>query len=81
MPSAVACGYAEEMESYPSPRELEALAARFGVSSGRALEDLVARRRAGAGDRELLHLLSQPDWGGLSHDQAVELVAQLPPRP
>jgi hypothetical protein len=68
------------MTSYPSPTELEALAARFGVTAGRALDDLVARRRAGAGDDELIHLLRQPDWGGLSYEQAVELVAQLPGR-
>lgn len=65
------------MTSFPSPADLEALGARYSVSL-RALEDLVARRRAGAGDGELIHLLRQPDWGGLSQDQATQLVAELP---
>ncbi len=69
------------MDAYPSPRDLEALGARFGLGSARALEDLVARRRAGARDEELISLLRQPDWGGLSHEQAAELVAELPRQP
>ena len=65
------------MDAYPSPRDLEAIGARYGLDSTRALEDLVARRRAGAHDGELVSLLRQPDWGGLSQDQATALVAEL----
>ena len=38
----------------------------------------MARRRAGARDEELINLLRQPDWGGLSQEQAVQLVSELP---
>jgi hypothetical protein len=67
------------MTSFPSPTDLDAIGARYSVSL-RALEDLVARRRAGAQDAELIHLLRQPDWGGLSQEQAAQLVAELPGR-
>ena len=67
------------MSSFPSPMDLDAIGARYSVPL-RALEDLVARRRAGAHDGELIQLLRQPDWGGLSQEQAAQLVAELPGR-
>lgn len=67
------------MTSFPSPVDLNAIGARYSVPL-HALEDLVARRRAGAHDEELIHLLRQPDWGGLSQEQAAQLVAELPGR-
>jgi hypothetical protein len=57
--------------------DLDSIAARFSVPR-RSLEDLVARRRAGAHDDELISLLRQPDWGGLSQAQAAQLVTELP---
>ena len=65
------------MTSFPSPMDLNAIGARYSVPS-RAMEDLVARRRAGAHDQELLSLLRQPDWGGLTPEQATHLVSELP---
>jgi hypothetical protein len=63
----------------PSQIDLSHLEATYGVSSG-VLEDLYARRRAGARDAELVNLLAQPDRGGLSAERARALVAELPPR-
>jgi hypothetical protein len=60
-----------------SPTELEAIRERYSVPSW-SLEDLVARRRAGAHDTELITLLRQPERGGLSQEQAAQLVAELP---
>ena len=57
--------------------DLDALAARYSVPA-RALHDLAARRRASAYDEGLISLLRQPDWGGLSPEHAVQLVAELP---
>jgi hypothetical protein len=57
--------------------DLDAIGARYSVPR-RSMEDLVARRRAGARDEELIDLLRQPDWGGLSQEQAVRLVNELP---
>ena len=65
------------MTSFPSPMELDAIGARYSVST-RSMEDLIARRRAGAHDGELINLLRQPDWGGLSLEQATQLVTELP---
>ena len=65
------------MTSFPSPRDLDAIGARYAVSP-RSMADLMARRRAGAHDEELINLLRQPDWGGLSQEQAVQLVSELP---
>ena len=65
------------MTSFPSPMDLDAIGARYSVPR-RSMEDLVARRRAGARDEELIDLLRQPDWGGLSQEQAVRLVIELP---
>jgi hypothetical protein len=65
------------MASFPSPTDLDAIGARYSVPL-RSMEDLVARRRAGAHDGELIGLLRQPDWGGLSQEQAAQLVAELP---
>ncbi len=67
------------MEQMPAPRDLSALEATYGVSSA-VLEDLYARRRAGAHDAELIHLLGQQDRGGLDPERARALVAQLPAR-
>jgi catechol 2,3-dioxygenase-like lactoylglutathione lyase family enzyme len=57
--------------------QLDALSARYSVSA-RSVADLMARRRAGAHDEELINLLRQPDWGSLSQEQAIQLVAELP---
>lgn len=65
------------MNAFPSPQDLDALGDQYSVSR-RSMEDIVARRRAGAHDAELISLLRQPDWGGLSQEQAVQLVAKLP---
>jgi hypothetical protein len=59
--------------------QLSRLAEAYAVSPG-VLEDLVARRRAGALDGELLNLLAQPDRGGLDRTAARALVDQLPKR-
>jgi hypothetical protein len=58
---------------------LSSLANRFNVSS-RIVEDLYARRRAGARDAELINLLQQEDRGGLDPQRARSLVAELPER-
>ena len=63
----------------PSPIEMSELAERYHVTSG-VVEDLYARRRAGARDAELINLLRQSDRGGLDAEQARALVAELPPR-
>jgi hypothetical protein len=65
------------VSSSRSPIDLDTLGTRFSVPR-RSLEDLVARRRAGAHDDELISLLRQPDWGGLSQAKAAELVDELP---
>jgi hypothetical protein len=65
------------VEGVPAPADLDALGARYGVARA-VLEDLVARRRAGAHDDELRSLLRQRDRGGLGADDARALVAQLP---
>jgi hypothetical protein len=62
---------------FPSPKDLDAIRGRYRSVSARALEDLVARRRAGASDAELMNLLRQPDWGGLSDEQAEQFVTEL----
>jgi hypothetical protein len=67
------------MESSPSPVDLNALAATYGVSPS-VVEDLYARRRAGARDAELINLLAQPDRGGLDLERARALIAQIPQR-
>ena len=67
------------MDTTPTPTDLSRLAATYNVSSA-VLEDLYARRRAGARDAELVHLLSQPDRGGLDPERAQALVAELPAR-
>jgi hypothetical protein len=65
------------MESSLPPSDLNALVNRYGVAL-EVLEDLQARRRAGARDGELRNLLRQPDRGGLSDDDARAVVDQLP---
>ena len=57
--------------------ELSRLEAAYGVPS-HVLEDLCARRRAGAHDPELLNLLAQADRGGLDAATAQRLIAELP---
>jgi len=59
--------------------QLARLAQTYGVSAG-VLEDLAARRRAGALDGELINLLAQSDRGGLDTTAARALVDQLPQR-
>ena len=65
------------MEKTPAPIDLSHLEATYGVSSA-VLEDLYARRRAGARDAELVNLLGQQDRGGLDVERARALVAELP---
>lgn len=65
------------MEQSPTPVDLNSLAARYGVTAA-VLEDLYARRRAGARDPELINLLGQPDRGGLATERAREVLAALP---
>jgi hypothetical protein len=60
-----------------SPTDLEAIGARYAVPAW-SLEDIVARRRAGALDPELISLLRQPERGGLSREEATQLIAELP---
>jgi hypothetical protein len=60
-----------------SPVDLESIGARYAVPAW-SLEDLVARRRAGGDDTELIGQLRQPDRGGLSREQAAQLLAELP---
>jgi hypothetical protein len=62
-----------------SPNDLSPLAERYGISPG-VVEDLYARRRAGARDAELINLLAQPDRGGLDAQQARALLQELPSR-
>lgn len=63
----------------PDPIDLSALATSYGVPEA-VLEDLYARRRAGARDAELIHLLAQPDRGALDPQRAQALVSELPKR-
>jgi len=65
------------MEHSPTPEDLTSLAGRYGIAPA-VLEDLYARRRAGARDAELINLLAQDDRGGLESERARELLAQLP---
>ncbi len=67
------------VQETPSPIDLSSLANRFNVSSS-VVEDLYARRRAGARDAELINLLQQQDRGGLDPERARALVAELPAR-
>ena len=66
-----------DMSDSQGPVDLTPLAARYGISPG-VVEDLYARRRAGAHDAELINLLTQQDRGGLDREQARALVAELP---
>jgi len=67
------------MESSQDASDLSPVAARYGVSPA-VVEDLYARRRAGARDAELINLLAQPDRGGLEPERARALIAELPAR-
>ena len=67
------------MTDSPTPIDLMALATRYEVSPA-VVEDLYARRRAGARDAELLNLLAQHDRGGLEQERARALIAELPAR-
>jgi hypothetical protein len=68
-----------DMSDAPEPADLTPLAARYGISPA-VVEDLYARRRAGAHDAELVNLLSQQDRGGLDRERARALVDELPLR-
>ena len=59
--------------------DLTNLATRYGITP-EVVEDLYARRRAGARDAELVNLLRQQDRGGLDPERARALVAELPTR-
>ena len=67
------------MQEPPAPIDLSHLEVTYNVPSA-VLEDLYARRRAGAHDTELVNLLGQPDRGGLDRERAQALVAELPGR-
>ena len=78
MPGSIRATWARMSDS-PTPTDLTALASRYGISPS-VVEDLYARRRAGAHDAELLNLLAQRDRGGLEHERARALVAELAAR-
>jgi hypothetical protein len=65
------------MEQSSKPVDLSSLAARYGLAPA-VVEDLYARRRAGARDAELINLLAQPDRGGLTPERAREVIAGIP---
>ena len=65
------------MSDAPQPADLTPLAARYGIAPA-VVEDLYARRRAGAHDAELVNLLSQQDRGRLDREQARALLDELP---
>jgi hypothetical protein len=67
------------MDKMPAPMDMSRLETTYGVSAA-VLEDLYARRRAGARDAELVNLLCQQDRGGLDPERARALVAELPAR-
>ena len=67
------------MNQSPAPIDLRCLSTRYAVSVA-VLDDLNARRRAGAHNAELIDLLTQRDRGGLDRERACALVAELPPR-
>lgn len=66
-----------DVHETPSPTNLSSLADKYSVSSS-VVEDLYARRRAGARDAELINLLQQKDRGGLDPERARALAAELP---
>lgn len=67
------------MESSPASIDLSPIAAKYAVSPA-VVEDLYARRRAGARDAELINLLGQQDRAGLDAERAKTLVSELPAR-
>jgi hypothetical protein len=67
------------MNDSPAPIDLAPPSTRYAVSVA-VLDDLYARRRAGAHDAELINLLIQRDRGGLDRERARALVAELPSR-
>ena len=72
--------YARMSTEYsPTEIDLGPVAARYAVAVD-VVEDLYARRRAGARDAELINLLRQPDRGGLAPERARALIAELPAR-
>jgi hypothetical protein len=62
-----------------TPIDLTPVATKYGISSA-VVEDLYARRRAGARDAELVNLLAQQDRGGLDPERARALISELPAR-
>jgi hypothetical protein len=67
------------MNQSPAAIDLTRLSTRYAVSVA-VLDDLYARRRAGAHDAELIDLLTQRDRGALDRERARDLVAELPAR-
>jgi hypothetical protein len=67
------------MEHSSTRIDLSSLAERHGLTTA-IVEDLYARRRAGARDAELINLLGQQDRGGLAPDRARQIVVELPER-
>ncbi len=76
-PSWYAHYIVERLRATTAPHELASLEARYDVPAV-ILEDLLARRRAGARDQELVNLICQPDRGGLDEGRARQLVSELP---
>ena len=65
------------MSDSPVPSDFTTLATRYGIAP-EVLDDLCARRRAGARDAELINLLRQQDRGGLDPEHGRALVSELP---
>lgn len=68
-----------QTQNSSTPDDFGSLAAKYEIPRA-VLEDLYARRRAGARDAELINLLGQQDRGGLDAERARDVVAELPER-